>query len=62
MCLVRAAMRGEHHLGRGDGEIGPVMLADADEVDAEFVGQHRFVDEVADDLRGGRAACRRRPR
>ena len=26
------------------------MLAEADEVEAELVGQHGFVDDVADDL------------
>ena len=41
----------EHDLGRGDGEVGAVVLADAEEVDAQLVGQHGLVDDVADDLR-----------
>ncbi|MET4826931.1 hypothetical protein ABH972_004520 [Bradyrhizobium ottawaense] len=43
--------RGEHGLRRGDRKIGAVVFAEADEVEAEFVGQHRFVDDVADHLR-----------
>ena len=42
---------GEHGLGRGDREIGTVVFAEADEVEAELVGQHGFVDDVADHLR-----------
>ncbi len=51
MRLVRARHAGEHGLRRGDGEIGTVMLADADEIDADLIGQHGFLDEVADHLR-----------
>ena len=28
------------------------MLADADGVDPDFVGENRLVDQIADDLRG----------
>src|SRR5688572_28468227 len=42
--------RGEDDLGRRDGEVGAVVLADADEVDAQLVGEHGLVDDVAKDL------------
>jgi hypothetical protein len=29
-----------------------MMLAHADEIDADLVGEHGFLDEIADDLRG----------
>jgi hypothetical protein len=45
--------RCEQDLGRRDGEIGAVMLAKADDIDAELVRKHRFLDDVADDLRMG---------
>ena len=41
---------GQHHLGRGDREVVAVVFADAEEVEAEVVGQHRLVDHVADHL------------
>ena len=41
----------QHHLGRGDREVGAVVFAEADEVDPKLVGQHRLFDEVADHLR-----------
>src|ERR1700690_2904050 len=34
-------------------EIRPVMLADAKRIDAELVGEDRFLDQVADNLRMG---------
>ena len=40
---------GEDDLGRADGEVGAVVLADADEVDADLVGQLGFGDDVAED-------------
>jgi hypothetical protein len=43
--------RGKNHLRRGYGEIGAMMLAEADEIDAQFVGEDGFVDDVADNLR-----------
>jgi hypothetical protein len=44
---------GEDDLGGGHREIGTVVLADAEEVEPELVGEDRLVDDVADDL-GGR--------
>ena len=43
--------RGQQHLGRRDRKIGAVVFADADEVDAEAVGEHGFLDHVAQHLR-----------
>ena len=42
--------RRQHHLGRRDGEVVAVVLADADEVEADLVGQHGLRDDVADHL------------
>ncbi len=42
---------GEDGLGRGDREVVAVVLADAEEVEAEPIGEHGFVDDVADHLR-----------
>ena len=42
--------RGQQHFRRRDRKIGAVMLADANEMDAEFVRQHGFVDHVAQHL------------
>jgi hypothetical protein len=42
---------GEHGLGRRDGEVVAVVFTDAEEVEAEPVGEHRFLDHVADHLR-----------
>ena len=39
-ALGAAGDRGEHDLGRRDGEVVAVVLADAEEVEAELVGQH----------------------
>ena len=49
--LGAAGDRRQHNLGRGYGKVRAMMLADAKGVDAEFVGQHRLIDHVADDLR-----------
>ena len=57
MRSVRAGDRGEHDLGRRDREVVAVVLADAEEVEAELVGEHGLVDDVADDLRRAAAAC-----
>jgi hypothetical protein len=40
----------EHHFGCRDGEIRTMVLADAEGIDAEPVGQHRLLDHLADDL------------
>ena len=47
---VRRGDGGEHDLGGADGEVGAVVLADADEVDAELVGELGLGDDVAEDL------------
>lgn len=46
--------RRQHGLRRGDRKIGAVVFAETDEVEAELVGQHGFVDDVADHLRMGK--------
>ena len=38
--------RREHDLGGGDGEVGAVVLADAEGVEPELVGQHGLLDDV----------------
>ena len=49
--------RGEHRLGRGHGEVVAVVFADAEEVEAEAVGEHGLVDDVADHLRLAQAVA-----
>ena len=51
MRSVRAAMAASTISGARDREVGAVVLADAEEVDADLVGEHGLVDDVADDLR-----------
>ena len=41
---------GQNDLGGRDGEVVPMVLPDSDEVDAQLVGQHRLIDDVADHL------------
>ena len=41
--------RREHDLGGGDGEVGAMVLADAEGVEPELVGEHRLIDDVAQD-------------
>jgi hypothetical protein len=43
--------RREHDLGRGYGEIRPVVLADGEEVDAGLVGGHALLDHLPQRLR-----------
>src|SRR5882724_6823732 len=43
--------RRERHFRRRHCKVGAVVLAKADEIDAEVVGQHRLVHDVADHLR-----------
>ena len=50
--------RGQHHVGRRDREIVPMVFADADEVDADLIGENAFLDDVAQHLRPATAACR----
>ena len=61
MRSVRPAIAAEHDLGRRDRELVAVVLADAEEVEAEPVGEHRLLDDVAQHLRVRAAARRRRP-
>ena len=49
-ALRLAGNRREYHLRRGNGEVFAMMFADADEVDAQFVGEHRFLHEIANHL------------
>ena len=49
-ALGAARDGGEHHLGGRDREVGAVVLADAEEVDPDPVGEHGLVDHVADHL------------
>ena len=42
--------RRQHGLGGRDRKVGPVVLAEPDEIDAELIGQHRLVDDIADHL------------
>ena len=46
-----AGDRGEDDLRRRDREVGPVMLADAEEVHAHLIGKHRLGDDVPNDCR-----------
>ncbi len=48
--VVRLAIAASTVLGRRHREVGPVVLAHAEKVDAQPVGQHRLLDDVADDL------------
>ena len=43
--------RRQHHFRRRHREIGSVVLADAEGIDAQRIGQRRLLDHVADDLR-----------
>ena len=62
MRLRPAGNRREHDLGRRDREVGPMVLADAERVEAELVGEHRLLDDVAEHagLRLERAVRRER--
>ena len=42
--------RGEHDGRRRDGEVGPVVLADAEDVEADLVGQLDLLEQVAQPL------------
>src|SRR5699024_11452939 len=41
----------QHDVGRGDGEVGAMVLADAERVHAHPVGQNALLHDVAQDLR-----------
>ena len=40
---------GEHDFRSADGEVGPMVLTHAEEVDAELVGQLGLGDDIAED-------------
>ena len=42
--------RREHDRRRGDGEVGAVMLADAEDVEPDLVGELDLLDQVAEPL------------
>ena len=43
---------GQHDRRRRDREVRPVVLADAEDVEPDLVGEHDLLDEVAQPLRG----------
>ena len=47
MRCVRCGGRGERHGGGGDGVVGAVVLADAEDVEADLVGELGLLHEVA---------------
>ena len=49
-ALRARGRRGEHDGGRGDREVGPVVLADAEDVEAELVGELDLLEQVAQPL------------
>ena len=56
MRFVRAAAGGEHDGGRRDGVVGPVVLADAEHVEPDLVGELDLLDQLAQAAL--RARCR----
>ena len=44
---------GQHHRRRRDGEVGPVVLAHAEDVEPDLVGELDLLHQVAQPLRGG---------
>jgi hypothetical protein len=48
---VRASEPTSRHVGRGHREVLGVVLADAEEVDADLVGEDTFLDDVPNRLR-----------
>ena len=56
----RARGRGGEHDGRrGDGEVGPVVLADAEDVEPDLVGELDLLDQVAEALLRAEDGARR---
>ena len=51
-ALRALGRRGEHDRGRRDGEVRPVVLADAEDVEPDLVGELDLLDQVAQPLRG----------
>ena len=60
--FVRRRDRGEHDGRRRDGEVGPVMLADAEDVEPDLVGELGLLDELAQALLRALALARVRER
>ena len=54
--------RREHDIGSRDREVLAVVLADAEEVEPDLIGQHALGDDVADHLRLRQQGCRPHPR
>ena len=52
MRLVRAAAAAEHDRRRRDREVGPVVLADAEDVEADLVRELDLLDQVREPLLG----------
>ena len=40
----------EHDRRHGDGEVGAVMLAHGEDIEADLIGQPRFIDDVEESL------------
>jgi hypothetical protein len=58
---LRAGGRGaEHDRRRGHGEVRPVMLADAEDVEADLIGEPHLLEQVAQALLRADGAPRRR--
>ena len=55
ICSVRAAIAASAVAGRGDEEVGAVVLADGEHVEAELVGELGLLEQVAHPLLGGDA-------
>ena len=51
MRFVRAPRRAEHDRGRRDGEVRPVVLADAEDVEPDLVGELDLLHQIAQPLR-----------
>ena len=49
---------GEHDRRRRDGEVGPVVLADAEDVEPDLVGELGLLDDLAQALLGALALAR----
>ena len=56
--FVRSAAAREHDGRRRDGEVGAVVLADAEDVEADLVGELDLLDQVAQPLAGADRAAR----
>ena len=59
-ALRALGRRREHDRRRRDGEVGPVVLADAEHVEPDLVGELDLLDEVAEALRRSQRLARDR--